>query len=118
MNIIYAKVWGKTQELFNKNNVSINRLEIKKDTFCSLHSHTHKHNIFYVEKGKLKVIIYRRDAGSDIIDETILEAGDMTLVENGLLHRFEAIEDTICYELYYVELNQNDIVRHNIGGKK
>ena len=118
INTKQGKIWGATQELFNKNNVSIHRIEIKEGGFCSLHKHEHKTNIFFVEKGKLKVVIYRKDANSDIIDDTILEDGDMTLVEPGLLHRFEALEDTIAYEIYYVELNTNDIVRHNVGGKK
>ena len=118
INMKFAKIWGKTQELFNKNNVSVHRLEIKRDTFCSLHKHEHKHNIFFVEQGQLKIIIYRKDAGSDIVDETILNSGDMTSVENGLLHRFEAIEDSVILEIYYVELDKNDIVRENVGGIK
>jgi len=112
-----GKIWGTTQEFFNKNNVSIHRIEVKDGGFCSLHLHKHKNNIFLVEQGSLKVEIYRKDAGSDIIDETILGPGDIMNVEPGLLHKFEALEDTIAFEIYYVELT-DDIERRNVGGVK
>lgn len=112
-----GKIWGSTTEIFNKNNVSIHRIEVKEGAYCSLHLHNHKNNIFMVEQGLLKVIIHRKDAGSDIVDETELGPGDTMNVEHGLLHKFEALEDTIAFEIYYVELT-DDIVRRNVGGIK
>ena len=35
MNNIQGKIWGKTQGLFNKNNVEIHRIETNKGGFCS-----------------------------------------------------------------------------------
>lgn len=113
-----GKIWGSTECLFNKNNAEIHRIEVKKGGFCSLHKHEHKHNLFYVEHGRLQVIIYRTDAGKQIEDRTILEQGDMTFVQPGELHLFEALEDTIAFEIYYAELNPNDIIRENCGGIK
>lgn len=116
INCKRSKIWGSTSCLFNKNNVEIHRIEAKKDSFCSVHKHEHKTNIFFVEQGLLKITIYRTDAGKEIKDETLLGPGDMTYVENGLDHKFEAMEDTIAFEIYYLELDQNDIVRKNVGG--
>ena len=51
-----------------------------------------------------------------MIDKTIISTGEMTIVKPGAYHKFEALEDTICYEIYWVELNPSDIVREDIGG--
>ena len=52
----------------------------------------------------------------DLVDETIAETGDFTIVKPQNYHRFEALEDTICYEIYWVELKTDDIVRKDNGG--
>jgi dTDP-4-dehydrorhamnose 3,5-epimerase-like enzyme len=44
--------------------------------------------------------------------------GDMTIVKPGLFHSFEALEDTVCFEIYWTELDHSDIQRENIGGSK
>jgi len=50
--------------------------------------------------------------------ETILEAGDFTQVRPGEFHSFEALEDSIAFELYWAEFNHSDIVRESVGGDK
>ena len=110
-----GKVWGKTQQLFQNSNFELHRIEVKKGGFCSKHQHKHKFNAFYIEQGKLKVIVYENDY--DLIDETIISTGEMTIAKPRTYHRFEAIEDTICYEIYWVELSHNDIQRVDVGGK-
>ena len=116
--IVRGKIWGSTSMLFEKNNVEIDRIEVKKGGYCSKHMHEHKFNMFFVEKGKLKVVIYREDASSIIEDVTVLDAGCMTYVEPDLYHYFEGLEDTVAYEIYWVELNQNDIIRESVGGSQ
>jgi quercetin dioxygenase-like cupin family protein len=111
---IQGKIWGQTQCLFFKNNVEIHRIEIKKDGFCSKHKHEHKYNAFFVEKGKIKIKIWKNNY--DLVDETIISTGQITTVEPGEYHLFEALEESIVYEIYWVELLQNDIKRENIGG--
>ena len=46
-----------------------------------------------------------------------LRAGDMTTVAPKKLHQFEAVEDTVCYEIYWTEISE-DIVRKSFGGLK
>jgi len=109
-----GKIWGNTFPLFNKNNVEIHRIEINKGGFCSKHKHVYKYNCFFVETGKLKISVWKNDY--DLKDITILNNKESTIIPHGEYHQFEALEDTICYEIYWVELNENDIVRDNHGG--
>jgi len=109
-----GKVWGQTQPLFNKNNVEIHRIETNKGGYCSKHKHEFKHNCFYVEKGKLKITAWKNDY--DLVDVTILTDGEATTVPPREYHTFEALEDSVCYEIYWVELSDKDIVREDCGG--
>ena len=109
-----GKIWGQTQPLFNKNNVEIHRIETNKGGHCSKHKHDFKYNCFYVEKGKLKITAWKNDY--DLVDVTILTDGEATTVPPREYHTFEALEDSVCYEIYWVELSDKDIVRENCGG--
>lgn len=113
---VQGKVWGKTQAIFKNSNFEFHRIEAKKGGFSSKHRHVYKFNAFYVERGKLKITIYETDY--DLVDETIISTGELTIVKPGNYHKFEALEDTICYEIYWVELNHSDIERENVGGLK
>ncbi len=111
---IQGKVWGITQELFFKNNVEMHRIEVKKGGFCSKHKHEHKYNSFFVESGKLKIKIWKN--AYNLIDETILTPQCMCIVSPNEYHLFECLEDTVAFEIYWVELDRKDIDRENIGG--
>ena len=111
---IQGKVWGKTQDIFKNANFELHRIEAKKGGFCSKHQHKHKYNAFYIEQGKLKITVYETDY--DLIDETIVSTGGLAIAKPGTYHRFEALEDTICYESYWVESNHDDIEREDVGG--
>jgi quercetin dioxygenase-like cupin family protein len=108
-----GKVWGNTVELFTKNNVSIHRIEINKDSCCSKHYHDHKYNTFYVETGKIKIQEWKNDY--NLLDETILSKGEMCQVPPKNNHRFIGLEDSIVYEIYHVELCEKDIIREDVG---
>mgnify|MGYP001184039981 CR=1 FL=1 len=109
-----GKVWGFTQPLFNKNNVEIHRIETAKGGYCSKHKHQYKHNCFYVESGQMKITAWKNDY--DLVDVTILNDGEATTIPPNEYHMFESLEDTVCYEIYWVELDASDIVRENHGG--
>jgi quercetin dioxygenase-like cupin family protein len=108
-----GKIWGETSEIFKKNNVSIHRILIKKDHFCSKHKHDYKYNIFYIESGKIKIQHWQTDY--DLMDETIISTGESCSIPPKHYHKFIALEDTIAYEIYYVELFDNDISRIDCG---
>ena len=111
---IQGKIWGSTQSLFLKNNVEIHRIEVNEGGYCSKHKHDHKYNAFFVEKGQLKIIIWKNDY--DLIDETIISDKQMSVIKPQEYHKFIALEDTVAYEIYWTELDSNDIVRENCGG--
>ena len=111
-----GKVWGWTKPLYFGNNTELHEVMIRKDGYCSRHSHTHKANQFYVFTGKLKVIIWK-DYGTDTLEDvTILGPGESCVVPPGDEHRFIALEDTHALEIYYVQLSASDIVRKDHGG--
>jgi len=109
---IEGKIWGSTAQLFRRNNVSVHRLEIDKGGYCSEHRHAGKANFFFVESGRLIVRVWRKH-----FDETVLTPGQNCQVDPGLLHQFEAAEDTIAYEICWTELDPDDIQRETEGGK-
>jgi quercetin dioxygenase-like cupin family protein len=109
-----GKIWGETSQLFNKNNVSIHRIEINAGGFCSKHKHNYKHNIFFVESGLLKIEHWQNNY--DLNDITILKSGESCSIPPNHYHKFTALEDTIALEIYYVELLDDDICRETCGG--
>lgn len=115
--IVQGKVWGHTKPLFLKNNVEIHHLHIQKGGYCSVHKHISKFNRFIVLKGKLKVTVRKHYVTEILEDVTILEPNMETTVPPGDFHMFEALEDTECLEIYWVELNSNDIERITYGGR-
>lgn len=112
--MIQGKVWGSTRKLFARNNVEIHRIEAKQWRTCSKHRHAHKVNVFFVERGLLAVDVWKKDY--PLVDRTLLGPGESTAVKAGEYHRFVAYEDTVAFEIYYVELDENDIERETCGG--
>lgn len=109
-----GKIWGKTELVHLVPGVlEFHRIEAKAGGVCSKHAHQSKTNGFFVESGKL--LIREWQNAYDLVDETILEAGDYTTVPPGVFHQFEVIEDCIAFELYYAELIGDDILRESVG---
>jgi len=109
-----GKIWGFTSEIFNKNNVEINRIEGISGTFCSKHKHEHKYNMFFVESGLIKIEVWKNHY--KLKDDTILEKGQSCVVNPGEFHRFNVLEDCVVYEIYWTEISSNDIIREDVGG--
>lgn len=117
--ILQGKVWGTTVPVFNKNNVEVHFVDIKKGGYCSKHYHKSKYNRFEVLYGKLKITIWKDYGNNKILEDvTIIKAGQSCIVEPGDFHRFEALENTQALEIYWVELNERDIVRYDHGGMR
>src|SRR5690349_17958640 len=113
---LQGKVWGQTSQIFNKNNVEVHRIVGKAGGYCSKHSHSHKFNLFFVESGALTVKTWM-DYG--LVDSTYLEPGQSCCVAPGCPHQFVVESDgTVAYEIYWVELESNDIERETVGGKE
>lgn len=107
-----GKIWGETTLFFDDSKVSIHYLKIKKNGYCSEHKHKYKSNIFFVIKGRLQVDIWR----DGTVDKTILQEGDRHEVLPGIFHRFKALTDVECLEVYEAKLRGEDIERRIEGG--
>ena len=110
-----GKIWGETKMIHKNGVLEFHRIEFKSGYKCSEHEHKFKWNGFYVESGKMLIRVWQDDQG--LIDETILEAGDFTMVKPSKFHQFEGLEDGVAFELYWAEFNHDDINRR-ISGKK
>lgn len=115
--MIHGKIWGNTELIEANHALEFHRIEINEGGICSKHKHDAKTNGFFVESGELLIRVWQNDY--DLVDETILNAGDYTTVKPGVYHQFEALSDVIAYELYWAPgLQHNDIQRENVGYNK
>lgn len=110
-----GKVWGVTELLEANGVLEFHRIEMEAGGVCSKHLHEFKWNGFYCESGKMLIRVWQNDY--DLVDETILEAGQYTKVKPGVYHQFECLEDGIAFELYWAEFNHYDIKRESVGYK-
>lgn len=104
-----GKNWGFSSNIFMNDFVQIDRIEILKGQSCSKHYHEYKYNLFFVEKGS--IIVYRWENNFKI--PTKLDPNNSTTIAPTIYHQFEALEDSIVYEIYYIKLDNNDIIREN-----
>jgi hypothetical protein len=51
-----------------------------------------------------------------LCDSVYLHQNEMTVISPKEFHRFEALYDTVAFEIYWVELDKNDIDREDHGG--
>ena len=116
MSNISGKIWGSTELILANSSLEFHKIDFIKGGVCSKHKHEYKWNGFYVMYGKLKIRVWQKSY--ELIDETILKAGDFTKVKPGLFHSFEALDDGVAFELYWAEFNHNDIERESVGHLK
>lgn len=109
-----GKIWGETREIFSNNCVCVHRISINKSGFSSKHKHESKYNSFFVESGRIIISIWKNDY--DLVDKTDLGPGESTIIKPGEFHMFEAVENSVAYEIYWVEISDLDIIRSNCGG--
>lgn len=119
---IQGKLWGTTQPLFDFNGTELHIIKTKAGGFCSEHYHDFKWNRFIVLSGKIKVTIFDKNmdpnSNEELEDVTILEAGMASDVPPRKWHIFEALEDSVALECYWVELDPGDIIRRTVGGMR
>ena len=115
MTIIEGKIWGSTEPLIQSLPVPLefHRIKVDQGGYCSQHKHQSKFNAFYVISGELEI---KRWKDYGLCDSTHLFAGNMSIVPAGEMHMFMAHQETEALEIYWTELNHNDIQRENVGG--
>ena len=115
MSKIAGKVWGQTELVHANGVLEFHRIEFKAKGTCSKHKHAFKWNGFFVESGEMIVRVWQNDY--DLVDETVLKAGDFCQVKPGVYHQFEGVKDGVAFELYWAEFNHDDINRRTSGRK-
>lgn len=111
---ISGKVWGTTSVIFNDSNVQVCRIVGKIGGRSSNHKHQSKLSMFFVEKGSIKVVIEKKDY--NLVDTTVLTTGQSTIIKPNEFHYFEVLEEgTVCYEIYWTKLDNDDITRKDVG---
>ncbi len=108
-----GKEWGDTQLLFAFNGTESHLIRVVKGGFSSKHKHQHKWNRFILISGRLLVIMVHEN---ETKDRTELQPGQVTDVPPGVVHGFEAMEDSVAVEIYWVGLDASDIDRGNSHG--
>lgn len=104
-----SKIWGERWCLHQDSTHTTNILKLKADFRCSWHSHKTKWNLFAVISGSVGI--------KTIDGETILGPGESFTVAPGEMHEFRVHEDSVMVEEMYVEYDDDDIDRENVGGK-
>lgn len=112
-NIVEGKVWGQTTPLLQSSCIEVHRILVNSGGYCSKHSHQSKVNAFYVIEGQLEI---HRWKSYDLVDVTQLAPGDMSVVPAGEPHMFKAITQVVALEIYWAELDHDDIQRDTVGG--
>ena len=112
--MIAGKIWGTTELVHSNNTFEFHRIEFKSGYKCSDHKHQINSNGIYVEEGQMLIRVWQHDQ-DNLVDETILSAGQFTQVRPGLVHQFEGLQDGVAFELYWAEFNHNDIKRRTSG---
>ncbi len=108
------KIWGTRRRMLLTIRTEIDLLHIKKNSFCSTHSHKFKINRFFVISGKVKI---ETDYGSQI-----LNPNESWTVEPPIVHRFIALEDSVVVEMSFIfpedsQILPIDIDRQSQGGR-
>lgn len=103
------KVWGERWLVRQDSTHATSYLKVKKNTRCSWHSHTAKFNIFVVLKGKVGI---KTEHG-----EIVLGPGQEFTVNPREWHEFHVYEDSEMIEEMYVQYDEGDIERKELGSK-
>ena len=110
-----GKVWGTTTQIEANGSLEFHRIEFKANYQCSEHYHSTKSNGFFVEQGKMLIKTWPEN--TEIVDTTLLNAGDYMEVPAGVWHQFVGVTDCIAFELYWSEFDRDDIVRRSQGSR-
>lgn len=111
---IKLKPWGKEIWFAHTKNYAGKILEIKKGHRYSLQYHTKKEETQYIFKGKAK-FTYGTDQSN--LQEKILNSGDKIDIHPYTIHRLEALEDTIVFEVSTSELDDVTKIEDDYGRK-
>jgi len=106
------KIWGTRRRIHLDQQHETDLVHLKKDTFCSTHTHDKKINKFVLVSGKVEI---QTEYGNIMLDPM-----DSWTVFPFLKHRFVALEESVMIEMAYVvngTIDPDDINRISLGGR-
>lgn len=115
---ITRKTWGIKYNIFKNDLNEISFLELEPNRRCSWHSHSTKYNLFFVVEGEVGVKVeYDVDGGKRESGVTILKRHEFFTVRPEEWHEFQTYSQPAkLIEVMYVQYEDGDIIRKNIGG--
>tara|TARA_B110000037_G_C16830724_1_gene387635 strand:- start:113 stop:451 length:339 start_codon:yes stop_codon:yes gene_type:complete len=102
---VITKPWGSETIIEINKKYLLKKLYMKKNHRCSLQFHNFKKETIYVLKGKLKITIGSKKK----LQSKIYIKGQSITIKPKVIHRMEAITDSLYLEASTPELN--DVVR-------
>jgi mannose-6-phosphate isomerase-like protein (cupin superfamily) len=105
VNII-EKPWGQEEIIELNGRYMMKKLTMRAGHRCSLQYHKMKKETVYVLSGELSVIL-GRDENS--LETRIFKTGEFLTIEPGIIHRMEAVRDSVYLEASTPEMD--DVVR-------
>jgi mannose-6-phosphate isomerase-like protein (cupin superfamily) len=105
---VVPKPWGEERWFAHTDRYAGKLLIIKKGERLSLQYHERKHEVQYVDSGRIKYTLGSADRPDDL-REMIVEPGSVVVLPPGAVHRMEALEDSRIFEMSTPELD--DVVR-------
>jgi len=115
---ITRKTWGIKYNIFKNDLNEISFLELDPNRRCSWHSHETKYNLFFVAEGEVGIKTeYDIDGGRKESGVTLLKEHEFFTVSRGEWHEFQTYSGPAkLIEVMYVQYEDKDILRKNIGG--
>lgn len=105
---IIEKPWGREEVIEINNRYMVKRLTMWKAHRCSLQYHDVKRETIYVLSGCLRVLCGQSEGQ---LDSRTYNPGDFLTLVPGVIHRMEAVEDSVYLEASTPEME--DVVRLN-----
>ena len=106
MNKIIEKPWGKEEVIEINSSYMMKKLTMYAGHRCSTQYHNFKRETIYVLSGKLKIYWGNK---IDQLKSRVYKSGESITIPPKLIHRMEAIEDSIYLESSTPEME--DVVR-------
>lgn len=103
---IIDKPWGKEELIEINDRYMVKKLTMLKGHRCSLQFHKVKRETIYVIGGQLRICY---GFSQEKLDSRIFVPGEMITLTPGIIHRMEAVEDSVYLETSTPEMD--DVVR-------
>jgi mannose-6-phosphate isomerase-like protein (cupin superfamily) len=103
---VIAKPWGHEEIIEINDKYMVKKLTMWAGNRCSLQYHNIKKETIYVLSGALKII---RGPEKGKLHEDLYRPGDTITIAPGIIHRMEAVEDSVYLEASSPEMD--DVVR-------